>query len=58
MPVCYKEVIRAEQPALPLNFTMLGFCWLLCFGVWWQGSTQEEKSSFKNMGIRKASHLF
>lgn len=58
MPVCYKEVIRAEQPALPLNFAMLGFCWLLCFGVWWQGSTQEEKSSFKNMGIRKASHLF
>lgn len=26
MPVCYKEVIRAEQPALPLNFAMLGFC--------------------------------
>lgn len=52
--MCCEEV-RAEQHALTSTLWNAG---LLCFGVWWQESRQEEKSSFKNMGIRKASHLF
>lgn len=46
MSVCCKEV-RDEQTTLLLNLEMLGFCWLSCFSVWWQGSRQEEKVVLK-----------